>query len=139
MVCDYRDRPLLYYDGPEGKFLWTARGLCQKLQRFGGGLSTTQIVDDMGYTNDNLSILVTTSREFPSEKVQDYKAEDVQLLPLSAASIWVIADTIIKERHPWNTSEVFDFYSLVFQPLPECAIEFYSRVFQLLPELPGQP
>ena len=97
---------MLYYDGPEGKFLTTARGLCQKLQQFAGGLSTTEIVDGMGFTCDNLSIIATTSREYPSEKAKDYQVEDVQLLSLYEASVRVIADIIVKEKHPWNTDEV---------------------------------
>ena len=128
VVCDFRYKPLLYYDGPAGNFLTTARGLCQKLQTFDKGLSTTEIVDAMGYTYDSLSVLVTTSREYPSEKVKDYQVEDVQLLSLSEASVRVIADTIIKENHPWNTDEVFDFYSLGFKPLPKPAQLLYASL-----------
>ena len=83
----------------------------------------------MGFTNDRLSILVTISRECPSEKVKDVdvQAVDVQLLSLFEASVRVIADTIIKEKHPWNTNEVFDFFGLGFKPLPESVVLAYKK------------
>ena len=68
VVCDYRGRPLLFYDGPEGKFLTTAKGVCQKLRRFAGGWNTAEIVEELGF--DSLSILVTSCREEASKKLK---------------------------------------------------------------------
>lgn len=127
VVCDYRDRPLLYYDGPGGKIMHTAQGLCRKLQKYAGGFSTSEIVDDFGSACESLSILVTTVREEPSEKLKCYQAADVQLFSLTEASVRVIADTIIKEGHPWNTDEVFEFYSLGFKPVPEPVMLAYQK------------
>ena len=127
VICDYRDRPLLYYDGPGGKIMDTAQGVCRILQKYAGGMDTSEIVDGFGDTCDSLSILVTTVREEPSEKVKCYQTEDVQLFSLTEASVRVIADTIIKEGHPWNTDEVFEFYSLGFKPVPEPAMLAYQK------------
>lgn len=121
VVCDYADRPLLYYTGPQGKYFTTARGMCQVLGRFAGGMSTAQIVEEMGY-NDSLSIIVTTSREQLSEKVKAHQAKDVQSLSLSAASVRVIADTMIKEEHPWSA------FSLAFKPMLMQTYHVYKRI-----------
>ena len=54
-------------------------------------------------------------------------AEKIQLFPLADASVSVIADAIIMERHPWNIDEVFYFYKLAFKPMPEAAMLAYKE------------
>ena len=54
-------------------------------------------------------------------------AEKIQLFPLAAASVSVIAGTFIKQRHPWNTGKVFDFYDLAFKPMPKAAMVAYEE------------
>ena len=132
VVCDQKDKPLLYYDGPEGKWVCSAYGLLRKLRKLQWLVRescTTGIIDALGPSIDYLSILVTTAREFPINQLvyDQVAAEDLQLFPLVDASVNVIADAIIKERHPWNTAEVFDFYSLAFKPLPEPAMLAYKE------------
>ena len=129
VVCDFKDKPLLYYDGPEGKWVGTARDLCRELsQMIPRGSDTSEIVDEI-LKFDNLSILVTTCRDEPVEKLECemVDAEEVQLFPLADSSINVIVKTIIDERHPWNVPEVFDFYDLAFKPMPEAAMLEYTE------------
>ena len=130
VVCNAHAKPLLYYDGPEGKWVCTARRLCRKLQGWDyRELDSCEIVDVVD-NSDNLSILVTTSREHPCEKLErdQVAAEDIQLFPLADASVRVLANAIIKARHPWNTDEVFDFYSLLFKPVPEAAMQEFVHM-----------
>lgn len=128
-VCNANAKPLLYYDGPKGKWVCTARRLCRKLQRSYRGWNHTELdsrdIIDVVDNPDNLSIQVTTSREYPCEKLvrDQVAAEDIQLFPLADASVRVLANAIIMARHPWNTDEVFDFYSLLFKPMPEAAMQ----------------
>lgn len=130
VVCDYMHRPLLYYDGPEGKWVCAARRLLHKINLgYVNETNTTDIIDIIGSTIENLSILVTTVREEPCEKLtwdQVDDDEDLQLFPLVDASANVIADTIIEEGHPWDSPKVFDFYSLAFKPMPEPALLAYK-------------
>ena len=132
VVCDQKNKPLLYYDGPEGKWVCSAHGLLCKLnlQELVREPCTTGIIDALGPTTiDCMSMLVTTNREYPSNQLvyDQVVDEHLQLFPLVDASVDVIADAIIKERHPWNINEVFDFYSLAFKPLPEPAMLAYKR------------
>ena len=141
VVCDRRDRPLLYYDGPEGKWVCTAHGLLGKLNlrwnvRGPLVLCTVGIIDILAVSIDHLSVLVTTAREHPTNQLvcDQVASEDVQLFSLVEANVDVIADAIIRERHPWNVPEVFDFYSLAFKPISEAVMlaykEFVSGICQ---------
>ena len=131
VVCDRKDRPLLYHDGPEGKWVCTAHGLLGKLnlQWAVRESCTTGIIDVLNLSIVHLSVLVTTAREYPTNQlVCDQVAfEDLQLFPLVDTSVDVIADAVIRERHPWNVPEVFDFYSLAFKPMPEAVMLAYKE------------
>ena len=83
----------------------------------------------LGPLIDNMSILVTTYKDDPSEKVHcgQVMDEDNKLLPLVNASVDLIADTIIDERHPFNVPEVFEFYALAFKPMSEAATLAYKE------------
>jgi len=39
-----------------------------------------------------------------------------------------VISTIIKEGHPWNTDEVFDFYGLAIKPMPDAAVLAYKQL-----------
>lgn len=129
--CLRRYKPLLYYDGPEGKWVGTAGGLLRKLGLRGvvRETNTAAITDALGTAINDLSMLVTTSRDYPIDKLTcgEVVSGDLELFPLVDASVDVIAEAIIEERHSWHTNEVFDFYSLAFKPMSEPALLAYEE------------
>lgn len=86
VVCDQKNKPLLYYDGPEGKWVCSAYVLLRKLslQWLVRESCTTGIIAALGPSIDYLSILVTTAREFPTNQLvyDQVAAEDLQLFHL---------------------------------------------------------
>lgn len=111
VVCA-NSEPLVYFRGEIFSVISLSVILGVEDPNYDAGCGPPRLLEAEEKDLKDMYLLVTTHREEATGKLEigEVKAACVEGLPLREATMRCIAETMIKQRHPWAEPERFDFF-----------------------------